>query len=124
VQRGKESGETCVPQVLNEVSRAVKQVLALGKDSRCLCRSDAGDSLSILSSAISGCGIRHVGPSFPASWRSRLSGYESCPICGRHIIGQQICRFLGLRTPNNAITKHTLMRRQDFVASTSQQSYQ
>ena len=39
----------------------------LCKDSRGLFRSDAGDFLSI-SSATSGCGIRHIGPSFPATW--------------------------------------------------------
>ena len=67
MQRGQESGEPCLPQVLNEYRRTVQQVLTLCKDSRRLFRSDAGDFLSI-PSAISGFGIRHIDPSFPATW--------------------------------------------------------
>jgi hypothetical protein len=67
VQWGQESGETCLPQVLNEDRRTVQQAFTLCKDSRRLFRSDAGDFLSI-PPAISGFGIRHIGPSFPATW--------------------------------------------------------
>jgi hypothetical protein len=67
VQWGQEVGKTYLPQVLNEDRRNVQQVLTLCKDSRRVFRSDAGDFLSI-PSAISGFGIRHIDPSFPATW--------------------------------------------------------
>jgi hypothetical protein len=67
VQRCQESGETCLPQILDEDGRTVQQAFTLCKDSRGLFRSDAADFLSI-PSAISGFGIRHIDPSFAATW--------------------------------------------------------
>ena len=86
VQRGQESGETCLPQVLNEGRRTVQQVLTLCKDSRL--------PLPVRCGGFSVYSVRDFRFRYQAYWSlfpgdlggSGLCGHESCPSCGRHII--------------------------------------
>jgi hypothetical protein len=79
VQLGQERGETCLPHVLNDRAGPLQQVLTFRKDSRRFVLSDARDLLPI-TPAISACGIRHFGTSFPGDLMvPALWGYEDCP---------------------------------------------
>jgi len=106
VQRSQESGETCLPQVLNEDRRTVQQVLTLCKDSR----ASSGPMRGIF------CLFR---PRFPVSvsgilvplsrrpgWFRVVRPRELPELWTAHYKGQQICGFCGLRyDPDNATVR-------------------